>query len=186
MFYSYRRKSNFFTLPPQLSREYSKLRQVWIVDIFRYQTVNSVVEFRFICAMGKHPYIDLHQCRVYKNYEEQIMATLNNWKIVNVRLQPSDKPKFDEWIDKLGLHTEELLEEIGGRNYKVSMSWVNSSQAWCVSVSGTKDSSKNKGQTITSWSNDLTEGIAMALYKIVEICDDNDWSAYETQQGNWG
>lgn len=114
------------------------------------------------------------------------MALPKNWKMISVRIESSEKDKFLHWCEENPMSATDILEELGGRLYKLSASWVDSNQAWVVTVSGTKDSNKNKNQSMSSWSNDVMEALYMTIYKVLVICEDKDWESYESASGSWG
>lgn len=103
----------------------------------------------------------------------------------SVSLTRGDEDKFQEWRDSGNYNAVMAMQDFTGRGYKVSITWVVDSNAFCVSVIGTDDCSHNKDTILTSWSDDLEEAVMIAAYKHFEMCGDGSWPTNANGQ-RWG
>jgi len=146
----------------------------------------SFVEFRLISVLrGLSPEIYRTYC-YYVNMESFVMAAKFDWNFVEIKLQHSDRENVIKFASKYGENILEVIDDITELGYKVSISYVDTQNSYVVSVSGTDRSGMNNKQTVTSWSNNLEECIAIAGYKILQLARDKDWKELETHASNWG
>jgi len=102
-----------------------------------------------------------------------------------VSIGAKDEKKFTEWAQSNSVTPVEAANALLGRGYKISISWVVNSNAFCVSLIGTPTSKTNDGVIMTSWSDDLEEAILIAAYKHLEMCGDGAWPTRDDTQ-RWG
>ena len=64
---------------------------------------------------------------------------------------------------------------IAEKDYKVSLTFVENSNAWCVTVTGKEDAKFNSKSSLTTWSEDPLEGLVMAFFKVTVIFEGGVW-----------
>ena len=116
---------------------------------------------------------------------EDLKMAFSNATFASVRLDGSEEKKFADWAKNLNTPLPELLNQFLGRGYKLSVTWVSKSNAFCVSVIGTPESRVNDNVIMTSWSDDLEEAFLIAAYKHFEVCGDDVWPTTNSSQ-RWG
>ena len=181
-----RRKKRFFHLSPSHQAELNKFGIIPIYKIFTHHRNKYVPEFRMGLLQMQLKHLDGRDFLICSRIEDLIMARLNDYTIVPLKLQGDEKKRFTEWLKDTEFTPYDVWDELCGRGYKVSVSWIDKNNSFCVSVTGKDEASKNRRQTITSWSDDVTEALMMSLYKCLVMCEDNDWSAYATSSEVWG
>jgi hypothetical protein len=116
---------------------------------------------------------------------EAYMAKKSDWNLVSCKLTPEQGEEFTKWAEKHAVTGLSAAQELTALGYKVSFSWIDNSNAFCVSVTGKEDHKINPQNTVTSWSDDLFEAIAMNLYKVAVIYDGGKWEDTGAPS-NWG
>lgn len=116
---------------------------------------------------------------------DQFMAQSWQKQFVKINLQNKHKQALQEFDDKHGNDVVQHLEPLTASGYKITIRWNDTRGAFSVSAVGTENSSRNQSSTMTSWSDDLHEAIAMTHFKDAIICDGGEWSDY-AQDENWG
>lgn len=115
------------------------------------------------------------------------MATKKyDWNFVNIKLTAEDKPKLEKYAKEHKLDVVSALTAIASYGYKFSLSFVDDSNSWVASVSGSDRSKHNNKATMTSWSDDPAEAIFMAAFKCDVITQGEDWKEFEQENSNWG
>lgn len=108
------------------------------------------------------------------------------WKFITRRLDENDRVELQKYIDEHDGGTEEILQEILGAGYKVSISWIDDQSSYVVTVSGSKRSPHNDGYSMTSWSDDIWEAVAMCGYKVFVLAEGTGWKKIEASPDSWG
>lgn len=116
-----------------------------------------------------------------KTYEENHMAH----KFINVQLSEKDKPRLEAYAEHYNGDAVEMAYELTAQGYKLSISWIDDRNSFCVTVSGSKRTKFNKEHSMTSWSDDLTEACFMAGYKHEELAKKGDWEGLHVST-TWG
>lgn len=117
--------------------------------------------------------------------EEFMAGQFRNKEFASLTLSSSDEKKFLEWIAETKMTAIGSASGFLGEGYKLSVSWVVSSNAFCLSVIGTDDCSHNKDVILTNWSDDLEEVFLLAAYKHIVLADSGEWPT--SKSGNkWG
>jgi len=98
-----------------------------------------------------------------------------DFNLIDYRLNDGELESFDTWSHVNKLTIPQILSNFAEKAYKVSFTYVTSSQAWCVSITGQKDAKFNSGATLTTWGDDSMETLYMAYYKVSEIFDFGVW-----------
>jgi hypothetical protein len=109
-----------------------------------------------------------------------------NTQFVNLKLTAELKPQFVAWADDNAADTLTLLNQVVAANYKVSCNMDEQNDCFIVSVTGTPDNRYNRNLCMTSRSNDLLEALLMMLYKVIVLCDMQDWGEAADTNNNWG
>lgn len=122
----------------------------------------------------------------YLTERDFIVASLSNWKIINVRLKKEDKPALEAFADSVENDVFHVIDEVLSQGYKLSISWVDAQNSYVVSVSGTDRAKYNKGCTITSWSDEVSEAIMMMGYKVLVLGEKKAWVDLDMPEENWG
>lgn len=98
-----------------------------------------------------------------------------DFNLIDYRLTDSEIDAFDTWAKGKLPTMPQIMAEFAILGYKVSFTHVASSNAWCISVTGTKDAKFNSGATLTTWSEDCTEAFYMAWFKVSEVFGKGVW-----------
>jgi len=98
-----------------------------------------------------------------------------DFNLIDYRLSDAEMELFDAFAATTKLTITQVLSEFANMGYKVSFTWVTSSEAWCISVTGQKDAKFNSGATLTTWSDDSMEGAFMAYFKVVKVFGKGIW-----------
>jgi hypothetical protein len=99
----------------------------------------------------------------------------SNFNLIDYRLSDAELDAFEQWIKKSPPSFAASMAEFAAMNYKVSLTYVENSESWCVSVTGRDDAKFNEGVTITTWADDVEEGILMAYYKVCVVFSKGKW-----------
>lgn len=121
----------------------------------------------------------------YCESEGNYMAKNFDWEMINKRLQLEDKKAFENWVAKNPATVADLVTEVATNGYKLSITWVDSSNSFVVTASGRKDEGRNKKKSLPSWSDDVQEALYMTVYKILVLFDGGEWESDDMSQ-NWG
>jgi len=162
---------------PYFQDSLEDVRQDWrYVDLL--DLVTSILPTQWLWwQYGKIPYLCLQEQEFYMSFA--------NWTMINARIPESESKKLESYLKQYKGGMDDYVREIVGRGYKMSITWVDKANAFCVAVSGQKDHHINPKRTITSWSDDYIEAAGMCLYKINVTFQDGIWE--DTQRsGNWG
>lgn len=117
--------------------------------------------------------------------EVYAMARFNDKTFSTLRLDLHLEQAYSEWVQQNNVVPVELLAELCGEGYKISISWVFDQNSFCASLIGTPTTKANEDVVMTTWSDDLPEVIAMMYYKHVVICDRGKWPT-EKSGNRWG
>lgn len=107
--------------------------------------------------------------------EARLRMAKPDFNLIDYRLSDAEMDAFDDFAKTTKLTITQVLSEFANMGYKISFTWVTSSEAWCVSVTGQKDAKFNSGATLTTWSDDSMEGAFMAYFKVVEVFEKGVW-----------
>jgi hypothetical protein len=117
--------------------------------------------------------------------ESLFMAGYSTRTFANFTLTEDDARKFADWVQASSMQPLDALQEVIGQGYKVSVTWVMDSSAFCLSIIGTEDTKPNKNSIMTTWSDDLVEVMLLAAYKHLVLCDSGPWPTKENTR-RWG
>jgi hypothetical protein len=98
-----------------------------------------------------------------------------DFNLIDYRLSDAEMDAFDDYAKASKLTITQIFSELANMGYKISFTFVTSSEAWCVSITGTKDAKFNSGATLTTWSDDSMEGAFMAYFKVTEVFQRGVW-----------
>jgi hypothetical protein len=109
---------------------------------------------------------------------DALMATKKNqpsFNLIEYKLSDAEMDLFDQWADKNPDTFQGLLAKLAEKDYKVSFSFVENSNSWCVSITGKPDAKFNEGATLTTWNDEPLEGLAMAVFKALVVFQGGVW-----------
>lgn len=121
---------------------------------------------------------------VHEN-EDTAMARFQNSTFSTLRLSKEDEKKFTSWVTSEKPTTERLISTLLADGFKVSISWVTDSNAFCFSLIGTDNTKQNRGMVMTSWSDEFDEVVQIAAYKHYMVCGGGEWPS-EGEGQRWG
>lgn len=127
-----------------------------------------------------------HDGSYYHDMKGFIMASLKDWKFIDVKLDKSQKGDVQKFGDQYDKDYLGIIDDISELGYKVSVSYVDKQNSYVVSVSGSERSGYNKGCTLTSWAAELGEAVQIAGYKVLDYMRNKDWVEFESDAETWG
>lgn len=107
--------------------------------------------------------------------EDEAMARFRNMSFSTLRLEDRHTADFKHWVEQQKIDPLSVITELTGQGYKVSCSWVDESNAFCLSIIGTENTKVNRDVVMTTWSDDLEEVICLAGFKHMVVCDSGEW-----------
>lgn len=113
---------------------------------------------------------------------DSLMAKQNNrpsFNLIDYRLNDAELDAYEKSIEKSIPTLTQLLSDFAEKDYKISMSFVENSQAWCISITGKEDAKFNSSSTLTTWSDDPMDGLAMAHFKVFVVFNGGVWKTKE-------
>lgn len=181
-----RRYKRFFRIHPHYQKLYSKTGWLSSRHILPLHNDMDLTELALIRSLCDWYNLEGDLFNVFRDLESAMAFKVNDYKIVQLSIVGDEVEKFEKWVKSTEFSAFDVFDELLSRNYKISSSWVDKNQAFCVSVTGKPEAKRNQKQTIVSWSNDLEEAFLMSLYKCLEICKDGNWEDYASESGSWG
>jgi len=103
-------------------------------------------------------------------------SNFKNHNLLNTRLDAKELATFDKWAAANELTTDRCVEDILAAGYKLSFTFVDSSNSYVTSVTGNAEHLINPSATITSWSGTLEEGVAMSVWKVYVLFGEGKWA----------
>lgn len=113
------------------------------------------------------------------------MARFQQSTFANLTLSRDDEKKFTDWVTKERPTPEGVMSNLLADGFKVSVSWVTDSNAFCFSVIGTENTKQHRNMVMTTWSDDLAEVILLAAYKHYLVCGGGEWPSTNSGE-RWG
>lgn len=110
-------------------------------------------------------------------------STLQNFEMINLSLTESQAEDFRHWVEEMQKKKFDPINEILGNGYKLSAVMVDSNNSLCVTITGT-ESSENPRKSMSSWSDNFSEGCWLACYKAFVIFRGKQWE--NSKQARWG
>lgn len=107
-----------------------------------------------------------------------------NWELVNVRLDETHTAALAEFVKALDGNATAALRLMIEDGYKVSVTYIEKNEAFCVTVSGASDGKRNASKSMSSFSDDLQEAIFMTAFKQQILFERGNWKA--NKKDNWG
>lgn len=98
-----------------------------------------------------------------------------NFNLIEYRLNDNELSEFDAWAIKNAPTFAQIMAELAILNYKMSATFVENSVSWCVSITGKEDAKFNSKTTLTTWSEDIEDGLLMAYYKVIVVFNKGTW-----------
>jgi hypothetical protein len=107
--------------------------------------------------------------------EQRFRMAKPDFNLIDYRLSDQELDQFDKWADENKLTIPQILSNFAEKAYKISFTYVISSQAWCISVTGQKDAKFNSGATLTTWGDESLESLYMAYFKVFVVFEGGIW-----------
>ena len=147
------------------------------------QFFDWLTQFRiFLMNDYRLPHKLAFSLNIYRTSESMVRKF--DWSILNTRLSAEQASNFEAWMRQNKPEPEELVTTLCGSGYKVSISWVDSSNSFVVTVSG-RTEGRNMKKSIQSWSDDPIEALALCEFKRNVIFANGEW--HDTaERTNWG
>jgi hypothetical protein len=101
-----------------------------------------------------------------------------DFNLIDYRLSDSELEQFDKWLESAKLTPTECFSELAQRDYKCSFTFVENSEAWCVSITGKEDAKFNSKSTLTTWGDDPIEALYLAIFKAGVVFS---WGIWKTK-----
>lgn len=98
-----------------------------------------------------------------------------DFNLIDYRLSEQQLEEFDTWVATHKPTPQGCLIGLAEKEYKVSLTFVENSEAWCISVTGKQDAKFNSASTLTTWSDEPFEGIVMAYFKVFVVFEGGVW-----------
>lgn len=114
--------------------------------------------------------------------EQRLMAQKPDFNLIDYRLNDTELDAFEVWFEKQAPNPTETLIALAEKSYKVSLTYVENSSAWCVSITGQKDAKFNASSTLTTWADEPLEGLYMAFYKAMVVFEGGVWKTKTTSR----
>jgi hypothetical protein len=129
----------------------------------------------------------------YRNVQQYQWDVLNHiggwdmkWNFATIRLVETDRVPLQEYLKENDNDPENVLQELLSAGLKVSVSYVDDQSAFVVTISGSERSKRNQNWSLSSWSDDMWEAVAMSGYKHFVLCDGKDWADLDKGKSSWG
>lgn len=108
--------------------------------------------------------------------QEDYMAKQNsNFNLIEYRLTDEQIESFEAWLEREKLTVVQALNYCAEKRIKVSCTFSEKQESWCVSLTGQEENRFNAATTLTTWSDDALEAIFMAVYKASVVFGDGKW-----------
>ncbi len=104
---------------------------------------------------------------------------------VQCSLNANERNDFQRWLDEEGARNEMWIEDLTALGYKISLSYVSTRAAYCVSLTNKDPKSINVGGIVTSWSSDWREALLLGAYKISVVLPTSSWKELHDKAA-WG
>jgi len=116
---------------------------------------------------------------------DKLMAQRNDgFNLIEYRLNDSELEAFDAWLNKQSENPTAVLISLATLGYKVSLTYVENSQAWCASITGKDEAKFNQKTTLTSWGDEPLEALYMGAFKVTEVFKGGKWQTRtQTRRG---
>lgn len=109
------------------------------------------------------------------NWESLMAKKSPDFNLIDYRLSDKEMEDFDTWLNKEAPNPTEVLNSLAALNYKVSFTFVESSNAWCVSITGKEGAKFNEKATLTSWSDDSLDALYVGAFKVFVVFANGIW-----------
>lgn len=113
---------------------------------------------------------------------DSLMAKQNHkpdFNLIDYRLNDAELEAYEKLLEKEVPSFSRLLADFAEKDYKISFSFVENSAAWCCSVTGKPDAKFNSSSTLTTWSDDAMDALAMAHFKVFTVFSGGVWKTKE-------
>jgi hypothetical protein len=105
----------------------------------------------------------------------------DEFQFVEYTLNAEQLEAFDAWVAKKSPTVIDSVEGLIAEAYKISITWREERYAYIITVTGT-EGSRNAYRALSTWSDDLSEGLIMAAYKVLVLLKDATWESTAPQR----
>jgi len=109
------------------------------------------------------------------DYEDLMAKNNNNFNLLDYRLSEAELGAYEAWLTKTKPTMPQCLSELAAMDIKISLTFVENSESWCVSITGKEGNKFNEKVTMTNWSDDVEDALYMACYKAVVVFERGKW-----------
>lgn len=109
------------------------------------------------------------------DWESKMAKMKPDFNLIDYRLSDLELEQYEAWLEKHAPNPTNILTELAGKDYKTSFTFVENSEAWCVSVTGKEGAKFNEKSTLTTWSDEPMDALYMAAFKIFEVFSGGVW-----------
>lgn len=109
------------------------------------------------------------------DWESKMAKNKPDFNLIDYRLSDLELTQFETWLEKEAPNPTNVLTELATRDYKVSFTFVENSEAWCVSITGKEGAKFNEKSTLTSWSDEPMDALYMAAFKVFVVFNGGVW-----------
>jgi len=111
----------------------------------------------------------------YVDHEDKMAKNNSDFTLIDYRLSDDELDVYDAWVLKEKPQATGVLVALAEKDYKVSMSYVENSESWCISITGKEGAKFNTKCTLTTWNDDPIDGLFMATWKALVLFDGGKW-----------
>ena len=172
-----------YTSPAQLEQDARRFR--FIISNSEFRTFNIPI-WMLLPRTHRNPHSNN---RIYYISRERTLDDMarkqpppQNWNLVNYTLTSEELVEYTDFMKARKNDALGVLHEVFALGYKVSITWVDSSNSFCVSVTGGNEHPDNPSSTITSWSDDLLDCMAISAYKVLVVFNKGAWRGKDTSR----
>jgi hypothetical protein len=108
--------------------------------------------------------------------EDKMAKQNNDFNLIDYRLTDEELAAFDAWVQKKAANPTQILTELAASDYKVSLTFVENSEAWCCTVTGKENAKFNSKCSLTSWADEPLEALYMGAFKVAIIFNGGKWA----------
>lgn len=104
---------------------------------------------------------------------------------VTINLTEEQRNLFGSWVDSVSADLDDLLSALLQQNKKLSVSYVESSDSFCASVTDRDSGSINYNCCVSSFHRTAVEAVWLAIYKVMYLHPEKQWSTLD-RNASWG
>lgn len=152
-----------------------RLAAAMVVRPFTSTQANIVMREKSRCRDLSDLVFFLPELHFLVDWDDFMAKQQPSFNLIEYRLSDSELERFEDWVTKSHPTPIIALTGLAEKDYKVSLTFVENSNAWCVTVTGKEDAKFNSKSSLTTWSEDPLEGLVMAFFKVTVIFEGGVW-----------